>query len=113
MSKPIELRPEDWKHLVLLNLAQLQNYIGARPAMLEGGSSGVTPEDRTLFDYEVERLRMLMRGWERSRFDVPLVGDAPAAEPVAAAQNGAHETKRKGGWPKGKKRQKPQAEAPQ
>lgn len=113
MSNPMQLRPEEWKTMSLLNLAQVQNFITSIPGVLESGKPGIEAEHLAVFDSEVARARTMLLGWQRSRFDVP---QAEAPKQEAHAGNGAAEPapKRKGGWQKGRPRKpKPEAEAAQ
>jgi hypothetical protein len=110
MSNPMQLRPEEWKQNVLLNLAQLQNYIASIPGTLENGAAGISLDNLTIADEQMDRTRTFMRAWQRSRFEVPQAGEKPAA----AAGNGTEPAKRKGGWQKGRPRKpKPAQEAAQ
>jgi len=100
-AKPVmQLRPGEWKQNALFNLAGIQNYVLSIPDQVESGAAGIQPEHLALIDAEIERVRLFLRSWQRSRFDVPSA--EPAQEPHAG--NGAAEPKRKGGWPKGKSR---------
>jgi hypothetical protein len=112
-QKAVALRPEEWRAIIKLALEQTHAFVvSIQP--LETGASGVDAQHIDVFDEQLARLSKFMRAWAKSRIDLPRVGDEVPAEPVAAAQNGVHEPqKKRGGWPKGRKRAKPQAEAPQ
>lgn len=105
-----QLNPEEWKQLVLLNAAQLQNYLQTIPGSTEGGASGLTDQHMALIDGHIARGQLFMRAWAVSRLTAAPQVDAPA-KAANGATNGAHEPTRKGGWPKGKPRTR-QAKAP-
>lgn len=110
-SKVAKLTPEEWKQLVLLNTAQLQNYLQSIPGNTETGVAGFTDQHMAIIDGHFARGRAFMRAWSLSTVEV-----APAAQPPAPAHqaNGAEPPKpHKGGWPKGKKRTPKQPQAGQ
>lgn len=98
MSKTVQLSPEEWKQLCLLNVGQLQTYLQAltTPA----------PEHMAAIEAHMARWRDHMAAWCLAR---PL-STQPAAQTIAVEPeikpetNGAIAPKRKGGWPKGKPR---------
>lgn len=103
------LSPDEWKQLCLLNVGQLQNYLLGIPALTESGASGMTDEHLAQIEAHVTRGQSFLIAWRKSS-----VGAARIEPPAAHAEgNGAEPTiKRRGGWPKGKKRTR-QVPAPQ
>lgn len=107
--KTTALTPEEWKQLVLLNTAQLSNYLQSIPGNVEGGSPGITAEHLSNIDAHTARGRGFMQAWGRSRLPGAPQAPQPQAEaPEAAKPNGEA---KKGGWPKGRPRTR-QAKAP-
>lgn len=108
-GKVAQLTPEEWKQLVLLNMAQLQSYLQTVPGNTETGTSGLTDQHLALIDQHLARGRAFVRAWALARVEMAPVNVAqPEARP-----NGAQEPKRKGGWPKGKSRARPKAPMPE
>lgn len=109
-GKVAQLTPEEWKQLVLLNAAQLQNYLQSIPGNTEGGASGLNDGNLALIDAHIARGRSFMRAWSLARLTVPQQATAPQPQaqdgaPAPEQANGAEPApKRTGGWPKGKKR---------
>lgn len=97
-GKVAQLTPEEWKHLGVLNVVQLQNFLQSIPSNGETGVSGLTAGHMALVDDHIERLRTFLNAWARAKLDLSLKTEA---KPKAEASNGAV---KKGGWPKGKKR---------
>lgn len=100
-GKVAKLTPEEWKQLVLLNTAQLQNHLQAIPGNTETGAAGLTEHHLALIDTHIGRGRAFMRAWSLATLEI-----APVVQPHQAPvqhTNGA-EPKGKGGWPKGKRR---------
>lgn len=100
-NKVAQLTPEEWKQLVLLNAAQLQNWLQGIPGNTESGAAGVTADHLALVDGHLNRLRTFLRAWSVAKIDVPAQRSAPS-QPATSTIDAA--AKGKGGWPKGKKR---------
>lgn len=109
--RTMQLAPADWRQLCLLNVAQLHDYVSSIPAHNEAGTSALTDEAIAVIDIHLERQRAFLTAWRKSR-----VPGLAAVQPAPAQQtaNGQHEPKpkKKGGWPKGRKR-KPVQQATQ
>lgn len=95
-GKTVALSPEEWKSLCILNAAQMQAFLQmvSRP----------TQEHFVQVEAHLEKLGNYMRAWAlsypRETEGVPVNGHAMAPAQEAPAE----QPKRKGGWPKGKKR---------
>lgn len=100
MTQTTTLAPNEWKQLALLNAAEFQNYLLSIPAMADGGSSGLTDEHMTMIEGHLARGQSFLNAWRRSR----AVHVQAVVQPMVRHTNGAEVLKRKGGWPKGKKR---------
>lgn len=115
-GKVAQLTPEEWKQLVLLNAAQLQNYLQGIPGNTETGVSGLSDKHMSLIAGHVDRFQTFLIAWSKARIMVspPVSAEASAPEADAPAHaNGAEPAAKKGGWPKGKKRSPKQPEAAQ
>lgn len=101
--KTMQLQPSHWRELALLNVSQLHGFLSQVPAVMESGQSGMTDELITRIESHINEQRAFLRAWRLAR-----IPQAAASQPQEAQQqaNGAHEpeVKKKGGWPKGKKR---------
>lgn len=103
-AKRMELTPEEWKGVVLTNLAQLQNWIHQMPAQTETGVSTMTPERMAVIDAHIQRGRAFVRAWSKARLTMPQVETATAEGGPLGPPQAVNGAKRKGGWPKGKPR---------
>lgn len=97
----ISLSPDEAKTLCLLNVAQLQDYLSRIPAMVEGGSSGLTKEHVSFIETHIKRGNVFLAAWVQAK----MPGTEQKAEPKPEVTNGAVPKKR-GGWPKGKPRKR-------
>lgn len=100
-EQTITLKGEQWKQLALLSYAQLQKFLGDLPPQTETGESGLTDQHLALIDAHLAEARLFLRSWRAARIAMP-----QAEQPAQQAANGT-EPKRRGGWPKGKKRNAP------
>lgn len=98
-EKTTSLTPEEWKQLCLLNVTQLHNFLQGVPAQTEGGVAGISDQHLALIEGHLQRGSAFLRAWQKSRPVIPVAKADDQSKPVEA--NGV---KRKGGWPKGKKR---------
>lgn len=116
------LSPDEWKTLCMVNVTQLHSFLQNIPPMMETGVAGLTDEHLALIDGHLNRQRAFLNAWRRARAAGTVAEPVPQQEqptptrhpPVMLeqqasgepAQNG-HDTapkKKRGGWPKGKKR---------
>lgn len=100
------LTGEEFKTLAMTNVVQLQNWLTSIPAHIESGAAGLTAGHLDLIDAHLNRCRMFLRSWSLTKIEVPpqSVQAQPRAQPDGAQMNGAQPSPRKGGWPKGRKR---------
>lgn len=99
-----QLSPEEWKQLCLLNLAQLQTHLQNLPPVLEGGSSAMTAQQMQAIEDHLNRGRQFLNAWARAKLIQPVVQPEIKPQEAVQAANGAAPPKKRGGWPKGKKR---------
>lgn len=99
--KTMQLAPAHWRQLCLLNVAQLHDYISSLPAHVEGGGSALTAIEMAVIDAHLAEQRAFLTAWQKSRVPGLVVQPVPQVQPAA---NGHATPKRKGGWPKGRKR---------
>lgn len=104
----VMLNAGEWRGVTLTNIAQLHQFLN--------GKSAVGPEDLAALDEHIDRFRLWVRQWAAAcaKEAVPAVPQGNAAANTGAsadaapapqpAPNGAEPAKRKGGWPKGRKR---------
>jgi len=110
--KTMQLSPAHWRQLCLLNVAQLHDYVSSIPAHTEGGTSALTAAEMIVIDAHLAEQRAFLAAWSKSRMPA-FVAPTPPAEAKAVQANGAEPVKRKGGWPKGRKRKPAQPEQAQ
>lgn len=100
-----QLSPEEWKQLCVLNVAQLHTHLQNLPPVLEGGTSGMTAEQMTAIEAHLARGSQFLNAWARAKpLQTAQQSSALAPQEPAQEANGAEPVRRKGGWPKGKKR---------
>lgn len=101
--KVLQLTPAEWKQQCLFSVAQLHAYLESIPPHTEAGASSLTADVMAGIEVHVARGRSFLRAWQLSR--VPgVVAPAPSVPQQKATGNGHAGPKKKGGWPKGKKR---------
>lgn len=94
---------DEFKTLAMTNVQQLMNFLSSIPPHVESGAAGITQVQLDLIDRQMNRCRTWLRSWSLTKIDVPpqSVQARPDETAKASETNGAT---RKGGWPKGKKR---------
>lgn len=97
-QKTTQLTPEEWKQLCILNVTQLHSFIQGIPSHTEGGVAGINDHHLALIEGHLQRGAAFLRAWQKSKTIIPV------AEEAAPQETADEAPKRKGGWPKGKKR---------
>lgn len=102
--KTLALDSAEWKALLLDNLARAHQAVTA--------SQAINPEGLISLGQHLDRIKGIAAAWHAS-LPKDQLAPQPEPAPAQASANGA-EKPRKGGWPKGKKRNAPrQAQAVQ
>jgi len=89
----------EWRVLFASTIARVTEYVNQTHAL--------TPDHLKLMHDHLDRAKLIASAWCAAS-PAPVQDIVQAAQPVAAQANGATEPKRRGGWPKGKKRNQPQ-----
>lgn len=105
-QKTLALNPGEWKALLLNNIA------GAHQAVTN--AENISQDGLAVLNGHLDRIKGIAAAWFASQPPVPAAENAtPAVTQDAAQANGAPPVKKRGGWPKGKKRNAPTQQAVQ
>ncbi len=97
--KTLALNPAEWKALFVSNIDQLRQFV------MDAG--GLTPAGVTVVADHMDRMKSIAAAWQASQPPVTEAPQTQQAQPQGAANGAAAPVVKKGGWPKGKKRNAP------
>lgn len=98
MSKTLSLKPNEWQALLLSNFQSGFDWVRQYPAQAP------SQDDTKALLVHIDRMRDLTVAWHASAAPAVQVEPEQTAAPEAEQPPSQEPPKRKGGWPKGKKR---------